>query len=182
MIPGSGSSPGEGIGYSLQYTLGFLGGSDNKESACQCKTHRLHPWVGKIPWRKKWQGQSLSFTTPFLSPSFILPSTPITLCPSKSSYRSIVSSMKKNTQESYNKYILWRSLPGSSVVKNLPDNAGDSSSIPGRRRSPEEGNGNPLQYSSLGNPTDRRAWRVAIYSVVKKLDATELLSTHTVWS
>ena len=34
-------------------------------------------------------------------------------------------------------------------------NAGDPGSIPGLGRSPEEGNGNPLQYSCLGNPTDR---------------------------
>ena len=44
------------------------------------------------------------------------------------------------------------------VVKNLPANAGDTrdmSLIPGLGRSPEGGNGNPLQYSCLGNPTDR---------------------------
>ena len=38
-------------------------------------------------------------------------------------------------------------LPGGSVVKNPPASAGDASSIPGLRRSPGEGNGNPLQYS-----------------------------------
>ena len=32
--------------------------------------------------------------------------------------------------------------------------------IPGLGRSPAEGNGNPLQYSCLGNPVDRGAWRV----------------------
>ena len=26
-----------------------------KESACQCRTHGFHPWMGKIPWRRKWQ-------------------------------------------------------------------------------------------------------------------------------
>ena len=44
------------------------------------------------------------------------------------------------------------------VVKNLPASAGDirdSGSIPGSGRSPGEGNGNPLQYSCLGNPMDR---------------------------
>ena len=41
-----------------------------------------------------------------------------------------------------------RGLPGGSVVKNLPANAGDNkSSIPGSGRFPGEGNGNPLQYS-----------------------------------
>ena len=42
-------------------------------------------------------------------------------------------------------------------VKNLPANAGDMGSIPGSGRSPGEKNGNPLQYSCLGNPMDRGA-------------------------
>ena len=37
-------------------------------------------------------------------------------------------------------------------------NVGDPGSIPGSRRSPGEGNGNPLQYSGLENPMDRGAW------------------------
>ena len=56
-----------------------------------------------------------------------------------------------------------RGLPGGSVVKNPPANAGDSGTIPGLGRSPVEGNGNPLQYSCPGNPMDRRAW-LASYS------------------
>ena len=44
-----------------------------------------------------------------------------------------------------------------SVIKNLPANAGEASSIPGSRRFPEEGNGNPLQYSCLGNAMDSGA-------------------------
>ena len=52
---------------------------------------------------------------------------------------------------------LW-GFPGGSVVKNLPANAGDAGSIPGFGRSPGGGNGNPLQYSCLGNPTDRGAY------------------------
>ena len=44
------------------------------------------------------------------------------------------------------------------VAKNLPDNVGDAVSIPGSRRPPREGNGNPLQYSCLENPMDSRAW------------------------
>ena len=43
-------------------------------------------------------------------------------------------------------------VPGGSVVKNLPVSAGDMGSIPGSKRSPREGNGNPLGYSCLGNP------------------------------
>ena len=44
---------------------------------------------------------------------------------------------------------------GGSVIKNMPANARDIGSIPGSGRSPREGNGNPLQYSCLGNPMDR---------------------------
>ena len=48
-------------------------------------------------------------------------------------------------------------FPGASVVKNLSANEGYSGSIPGSGRSPGEGNGNPLQYSCLGNPMNREA-------------------------
>ena len=51
------------------------------------------------------------------------------------------------------------------MVKNLPANAGDirdSGSIPESGRSPEGGHGNPLQYSCLGNPMDRGAWRATV--------------------
>ena len=43
------------------------------------------------------------------------------------------------------------------MVKNLPANAADAGSIPGTGRFPGGGNGNPLQYSGLGNPMDRRS-------------------------
>ena len=37
------------------YSTGFPGSSAGKESACQCRRHGFVPWVGKIPWRRKWQ-------------------------------------------------------------------------------------------------------------------------------
>ena len=46
-------------------------------------------------------------------------------------------------------------------------NAGDLGSIPGSRRSPGEGNGNPLQYSCLENPMDRGAWWATVHGVAK---------------
>ena len=45
-------------------------------------------------------------------------------------------------------------FPGSSAIKNLHANAGDKGSIPDPSRSRGDGNGNPLQYLCLGNPTD----------------------------
>ena len=63
-------------------------------------------------------------------------------------------------------------FPGGSVVKNLPANAGDEGSIPGLRRSPGEGNGNPFQYSSLGTPMDKGAWWATVHGVTKTSDVT----------
>ena len=53
------------------------------------------------------------------------------------------------------------------MVKNLPANTGDTGLIPGSGRSPAEGNGNPLQYPCLRNPTDRGAWWDAVYGVTR---------------
>ena len=52
-------------------------------------------------------------------------------------------------------------------VKNLSANARDPGLIPGWRRSPGEGNGNPLQYSCLENPMDRGAWQAIAHGVAK---------------
>ena len=61
---------------------------------------------------------------------------------------------------------------GDSVVNNPPANAGDSDLIPGSGRSLGGGNGNPLLYSCLENPTDRGAWRASVHGVTKESDMT----------
>ena len=64
------------------------------------------------------------------------------------------------------KYIQLMGFPGSSVVKNLPTNAGDtgdSSLTPGSRGSTGGGNGNPFQYSSMGGG----AWQTTVHGVRK---------------
>ena len=58
-------------------------------------------------------------------------------------------------------------FPGDSVVKNLPANVGNLGLIPGSGRSPGEGNGNPLQYSCLGNPMDTGAWWPTVHGISK---------------
>ena len=49
---------------------------------------------------------------------------------------------------------------------------GDAGLIPGFRRSPGEGNGNPPQYSRLGNPMDRGAWQATVHGVTEEEGTT----------
>ena len=69
------------------------------------------------------------------------------------------------------------------VVKNLPANAGDIGdawSVPGLGRSPGEGHGNRLQYSSLENPMDKGVSRAAFHRVAKsRHDWSNLAHTRT---
>ena len=56
---------------------------------------------------------------------------------------------------------------GGSDGKESACNVGDLGLIPGWGRSPEEGNGYPLQYSCLENPMDRGAWWATVHGVTK---------------
>ena len=59
-----------------------------------------------------------------------------------------------------------RAALAAQAVESVCD-AGDPGSISGSGRSPEEGNGNPLQYSCLGNPMDRGAWEATVRELTK---------------
>ena len=66
------------------------------------------------------------------------------------------------------------------VVKNLPANAGDirdMDSLPGSRRSPGGGNGNPLQYSCLENRMDRGACWAMVHGAAKSQKRLKRLSS-----
>ena len=65
------------------------------------------------------------------------------------------------------------------MIKNPPamQEMSKMGSIPGWGRSPGGGNGNPLEYSCLGNPMDREAWWATVRGVEKESDMTEY--THT---
>ena len=73
---------------------------------------------------------------------------------------------------------MYLGFPDSSVGKEYACNAGDMGSIPGSGISPEEGNGNLLQYSCLGNPMDIGAWWAIVQWVTKELDMTKQLSAQ----
>ena len=58
-------------------------------------------------------------------------------------------------------------LPGGLAIKNPLAMQDTQIQSLGREDSPGEGNGNPLQYSCLGNPMDRGAWRATVHVVAK---------------
>ena len=65
---------------------------------------------------------------------------------------------------------IYQGLPRWCCGKESTCNAGDTrdtDSIPRSGRSPGVGNGNVLQYSYLGNPMDRRAWRATVHGILK---------------
>ena len=71
------------------------------------------------------------------------------------------------------------------MVKNPPANAGDirdRESIPGLGRSPEEGHGNPLQFSYLENPMDRGTWGLQSIGSQGSDTIYQLTTTHRVQS
>ena len=73
-------------------------------------------------------------------------------------------------------------LQEALVVKNPPTNAGDirnTGSTPGSGRSSGGGCGNPLQYSCLENPLDRRAWWATVHGISKSQTQLKWLSTYT---
>ena len=69
-------------------------------------------------------------------------------------------------------------FPDGLVIKNQPANVRDVGLIPGLGRSLGGGNGNPLQYSCLGNLMDRGAWKATVYEAAKELDTTQWLNNN----
>ena len=72
------------------------------------------------------------------------------------------------------------------MVKNLPASAGnirDAGSIPGSRRPPGGGHGNPFQRSCLENPMDRAAWQATVHRVTNSQTRSDLAhSTYINWT
>ena len=67
-------------------------------------------------------------------------------------------------------------FPGGSEVKNLPAVQETQVQSLGQEDSPQAGNGNPLQYSCLGNPMGRGAGRAIVHGVAKNV--TGLSNEH----
>ena len=68
-------------------------------------------------------------------------------------------------------------LPRWLSGKESTGQVGDARLIPGLGRSPGEGNGDPLQYSCLGNPMGRGAWQAAVHGITKESGTTKQTKT-----
>ena len=81
----------------------------------------------------------------------------------------IVYSPAVNMGHSFNTYcVLCEGFPSGSVIKTLPDNAGDVGSIPGLGMSRGGGDGHPVQYSCLENSMNKGASWATVHGVPKK--------------
>ena len=74
-----------------------------------------------------------------------------------------------------------KGFPSSSDGKASDCNAGDPGSTPGLGRSPEEGNGNPLQNPCLKNPMDRRAWQAVQSMRSQRVGHDRATNIQIVW-
>ena len=66
-----------------------------------------------------------------------------------------------------------QSVKNSPAMQESSSNAGNAGWIPGLGRFPGEGNGNPLQYSCLGNLMDRGAWQTTVHGFAKSCKESE---------
>ena len=76
----------------------------------------------------------------------------------------------------------WLGLPGGSAGKESACNVRDPGAILGSGRSPIEGNGNPLQYSCLGNPMDRGAWQPTTEILMKPVGRINIQHLSCTWT
>ena len=93
--------------------------------------------------------------------------------------------LRRDTGWRYRSGSYHQGSPGGSNGKESTCSAGHQGSTPGSGRSPGEGSGNPLQYSSLENSMDRGAWWAIVHGIAKESDMTEQLTytqpSTTLW-
>ena len=88
---------------------------------------------------------------------------------------------RKLTKRKMVPFVLKLGYPDDSVVKSPSANGGDEGSSPRSRKSPGEGNGNPLQYSCLGNSKHSGAWLATVHGVVKESDLTQQQNNKSIY-
>ena len=145
--------------YSIIVFLGFPCGSAGKESACNVG------YLGSIPGLRRSPGEGKVY--------------PLQYSSLENSLDCVVHGVTKSQTRlsDFHFHLLPELSQAALVVKNPPASAGDirdMGSISGLGRPPEEGNGNPLQYSCLENSTDRGAWRATVQGVSRSLQMLEV--------
>ena len=124
--------------------------------------------------RQAWDCKELDMTerlnNHFLLSGMVTRGSFLHVCDHEGSQKSDVSPLSMISRK--DKYFLMSLIsvgfPGGTVVKNMLPTTGDArvaGSIPGSGRSPGIGNGQPFQYSCLGNSMDRGAWRDTVHGV-----------------
>ena len=125
-------------------------------------------WVGKILWRRKWQPIQV-----FLPGESHGQRSPVDYSPWVTRSQTWLKRLSSSSKDS-------SGLPWWLSSKESACNLGDAGSILGWGRFPGERNGNPFQYSCLGNFMDRGAWQATVYGVAKsqtRLSHTQRLLT-----
>ena len=114
--------------------------------------HYLQSWGRPLPFYPPWYPSPLSVVQQFRR-------TGAVLFQSLEEHRELCSNGRFITLGSFQLRSCRHQRVGRSVIKSRSTNAGDKGLIPLLEKSPGEENGNPLQYSYLGNPTVREAWQ-----------------------
>ena len=133
--------------------MGFPGGPEVKASACSAGDPGSIPECGKSP--GEGNGSPLQYScleNPMEEGAW---------------WATVHGVAKSRTRLSNFSYAVSWGFPVGSDSKESACNVEDLSSIPGLRRSPGVGNGNPLQYSCLENPMDRGAWQATVQRLEK---------------
>ena len=133
----------------------------------------VHPWMGKIPWRKEWL------------PTLCTERIPCTEEPGELQFigwQRVGHNWATNTRLTF----FWAlhyflGFPGGSDGKESACNEGDLGLIPGLGRSPAEGHGNHSSILAWRIPMDRGAWQATVHGI-PELDMTERLSTTSLLS
>ena len=154
LIPGPGRSSGEGYGNSHQYAC--LENPYGQRSLVGYSPGVTHDWSDLA-------GMHACKTPSFLLKSEVRRKT-MDIIKARLNVSSYQCSCKIELLISF--YGLPRWLSGKEPACQCR-RCTDASSIPGSGRSAGEGNGNPLQYSCLENPMDRRAWQAIVHWVTK---------------
>ena len=131
----------------LHLGSGLPCGSDSKESACQCRSPRSSPWVGKIPWRRAWQPSILVWRIPWTEEAGGAWTSPDGQHRNQIDYILCSQRWRSSTQSA-------KTRPGA-VAQTMNSLFG-----PWVAKIPGEGNGYPLQYTGLENSMDCIVHRV----------------------